>query len=414
MPRSSWTRRTAQICAFSALLHGCAAAYPSLTPSIAQPNARPSRNFTSFSEPLRCMDRLLAQLPRRSFLVSSSDIPDDTKRLAVGADDMLINAMNQMNRQSQRYVFLDQARISGFGQLELTTTRKQGELKPQLYIRGSISQLDTDTVDAEGGEIHSTSGNTGLTKSLYKGFRKLSVVSVDLHLVQYPSRRVVPGASVANSMVVVKRGLSGTASGIIDNVTVGLPISIERIESQGQAVRNLVELGLIELLGKHSGVPYWECLNSPSVDARAEQRRERQHVMRPKDVKQVQSQLISLGYLQGRPTSELDAKTRSAISRFQADQNLLPNGQLDFDLIERLQQVTRSAPSQPDVPPTTKSTAPPARTAASVQMRKPQPQRKAAAPAPTPPATSPQCTNGQDCEGIYKNLYDFIKEDVDF
>ena len=408
-------------------LAGCGARYPALTPAIAQPNARAARNLTSFSEPLRCMDGLFAQLPRRSYLVSSSDIPDETRRVSVGADDMLINAMNQMNRRSQRYVFLDQARISGFGQLELTTTRKKGEVKPQLYIRGSISQLDSDTVDAEVGAVHSTEGSSGLTKSLYKGFRKLSVVSVDLHLVEYPSRRVVPGASVANSMVVVRRGLNGTVTGIIDSVTGGVPISVERIESQGQAVRNLIELGLIELLGKHAGVPYWQCLEATSVDARAAERRERRHVLGRDDIAEVQTQLAALGYLNAPASGTLDAATRRAISRFQADQNLVPSGEVDFDLIDRLGEKT--ATRQETAPAGAKPAVAPAKTPSGMRRALvPKPQTATPAPVTSPtaprtpeiaPAQSPRCQDGQaqggqECEGIYKNLYDFIKEDVGF
>ncbi len=79
------------------------------------------------------MDRLLAQSSRGSVLISSSGFPDKTDDVSVGADDMLINAINQLNQTNRRYVFLDQARISGFGQLEIVTTRKKDEIKPGLY-----------------------------------------------------------------------------------------------------------------------------------------------------------------------------------------------------------------------------------------------------------------------------------------
>lgn len=367
------------------------------------------------------MDGLLAKLPRRSYLISSSDILDETRRLSVGADDMLINAINQINRSSQRYVFLDQARISGFGQLEIVTTRKKDELKPNLYIRGSISQLDSDVSQGTVGTVTATRPSSlgGLTSASYRGFRKLSVVSVDLHLVQYPSRQIVPGASVANSMVVVKRGLSGRASGIIDTLTIGFPISIERVESQSQAVRNLVELGVIELLGKHAGVPYWECLESPTTNARKQEVKERNFVYGLTDKVQVstaQNMLISLGYLSGKPTARLDDATKRAISRFQADEHLLPNGILDFDLMERLEERAQQQMAVRPAPAKDKSVAQGLQDTAKVTVR-PKPTPKASPPSKpvtSSPGQSPNCNNGRTCEGIYKNLYDFIKEDVGF
>ncbi|WP_162933018.1 peptidoglycan-binding domain-containing protein [Roseovarius sp. EL26] len=369
----------------------------------------------------------MAKLPRRSYLISSSDILDETRRLSVGADDMLINAINQINRSSQRYVFLDQARISGFGQLEIVTTRKKDELKPNLYIRGSISQVDTDVAEGEIGTVTASRPSSlgGLTGASYKGFRKLSVVSVDLHLVQYPSRQIVPGASVANSMVVVKRGFSGKASGIIDTLTltVGFPISIERVESQSQAVRNLVELGVIELLGKHAGVPYWQCLDSSATNARKQEQQERSFVYGMTDnveVTTAQSMLITLGYLAGTANGRLDVATKRAISRFQADENLLPNGILDFDLMERLDErirerkKTRPAESAP-TPQTIDATQGLRDTAKVVAPPKPVPVTAQPSKSVNVPAgQSPNCNQGKTCEGIYKNLYDFIKEDVGF
>lgn len=407
----------------AAVLAACASSYPSFTPAIAQPNARPARNFTSFAQALRCMDGLLAQLPKRRYLVSSSDIPDRTRDVDVGADDMLINALNQMNRSSQRYVFLDQARISGFGQLELVTTRKKGEVKPDLYIRGSISQLDEETVENTASFGTDSDRVRGFTNSLYRNNRTLSVVSVDLHLVQYPSRRVLAGGSVSNAMVVSRRGITGTIAGVINAADAIAPITIDRIESRGQAVRNLIELGLIELLGQHSGVPYWTCLGSPSTDAKAAEQRERAFTLSQRDIMQIQTQLIALGHLKGTASGTLDAATRAALSEFQARHNLLANGTPDFDTVERLNGVyaARPKPAAPPAapPPGSSKTSPPQAQSPAQAQGATRPTAAPSAKAPTSkpavaPATSPQCTGGQPCVGIYKNLYDFIKEDMAF
>ena len=48
-----------------------------------------------------------------------------------------------------------------------------------------------------------------------------------------------------------------------------LTIKMSRVESVGQAVRNLIELGTLELLGRHSGLPYWECLSTRPSNERA-------------------------------------------------------------------------------------------------------------------------------------------------
>ena len=400
------------LCLYCFILSGCFGGNTRFAPAIAEPNARPARNFTSFAQSLRCMDRLLSQESGPTYLISSTDIPDDTKDLDVGADDMLINAINQLNRSNRRYVFLDQARISSFGQLELLTTRKEEEVKPHLYIRGSISQLDTDTVDNEISNTFSDDNSRKrLLKSSYHGFRKLSVVSVDMHLVQYPSRRIIPGSSIANSMVVVKKGFSGRISGIIDLSTIGLAISIDRIESQSQAVRNLIELGVIELLGRHADVPYWQCLATPETDSKQQQKSEYGHLK--KGGRQLlisaQDMLISLGYLSGRPTGQLNQNTRRAIAQFQSKENLLPNGIVDFDLMKRLQKriderrrpkgEKQAKPVEVPFEKVTKATK-----RVHTQVVTSSPSNKAVL------KTVTGCDDNEDCAEAYKNVFDFIKE----
>lgn len=405
----------ALLCTLTALT-ACVGRFPPATPGIAQPDTRPARAFTSFSEPLRCMDRLMTALPRRSYLISSSDIPDRTDDVDVGADDMLINAINQMNRSNGRYIFLDQARISGFGQLEIVTTRKEKEIHPQLYIRGSISQRDANAAEDETSANYGreSSSNNAITGGFFRGHRKLSVISVDLHLVQYPSRRVLPGASVANSMVVVQRGIKGTAVGIIDNAALTVPLTIERVESESQAVRNLVELGVIELLGRHSGVPYWTCLEHPATDAKAEEQAERKLIRgSPQDaVRQAQGMLIALGRLSGTPTGQLDPATRRAISTFQAEENILPSGTVDYDLIRRLKDRASGVPPSAATPAALPVPAP-------APAARPAPVRQPASPAaPRKPASEPSgspmptCQQLGSCDDNYRNLYDLIQEQL--
>lgn len=322
-------------------LSGCVAPPASFAPSIAQPDTRPARNFTSFSDSLRCMDALFIQAKRPRVLVSSTDIPDETREIDVGADDMLINALSQMNARSQAYQFLDQAIYKDGGLLQLQLTRDD-DISPQYYIRGSISQLDSSvTDDSLDVDWEAASGTSkGLTGTKFGPYRKLSVVSVDMHLVAFPSRRVLPGASVANSMIVIERGFGAGASGLIDLSDLGISLEINRVESESQAVRNLIELGLIELLGRHSGVPYWSCLSLPQTDAKAEQNRERkfESTLESQNIAEAQTLLMALGYFDGTVDNMLGVQTRAAISKFQADEKLLPNGIVDFDLLQRLRK----------------------------------------------------------------------------
>lgn len=376
-------------------LSGCASTLDTLAPLGAQPKTPVARNFTSFAPALQCMDRMLDAANRPQTRISSTDIPDYTRGVPVGADDMLINAVNQMNRRSRAYVFLDQGRIREGSLIELAVNdTKNKPPAPQFYIRGSISQLDKDTGSASAdADFDPSSGRGAVSSYTGAGSRAHTVVSVDLHLVAYPSRVVLPGASVSNSMVVTRTGFGGGLTGKIAKGAFGVSLQINRVESTGQAVRNLIELGLIELLGRHARVPYWECLSLEANDARRAAREERVVVATPKplQVTEVQKHLARLGYVKGDPTGQLDRVTRRALARFQADEGLVASGEPDFDTLRALRQSVAEMQAA-------------ARRAASAQKAQ---ARTTPRRAPAPVATPMRPPGMPDAEG-YRSIDSFL------
>ena len=325
-----------------ALVVACDEAPALLAPDVAQPVTRPARNFTSFDGALRCMDRLLTQSKRPTVLLSSTGIADHTRRINVAGDDMLINALVRMTRNSKSYIFLDQGLVSAQGLIDLLVVQKTDTPRPSYYVRGAISQLDSGVVvDDMTISLDRASGSaSGVQTTQIENKNQISVVSVDLHLVGFPSRRVVPGASVANSMVVQHRNRGFESYGLISMTGVDLELQVDRLESTGQAVRNLIEVSLIELIGKHSGVPYWTCLSDPNTNAQKNSDAENSYAaMAPADrIKIAQQRLKQLGLFTGQVTGVIDPTTRAALADFQARENLLVSGVVDFDTFARLDE----------------------------------------------------------------------------
>ncbi len=324
------------------LISGCVP-YSAIFPQrVAQPDTPAARNFTSFSASLRCMDDLLASGNHPRVLISSTGIPDLTKKISVSADDMLVNAISSMNRRSQTYLFVDQSLEKESGQIALFTPQSSAAT-PTLYIRGAISQVDTPTgtnVTVDGTNLDDTRPVASSSINIDRG---TSIVSVDMHLVSFPSKTVVPGSSVANSMVVTGRGFGLGASGVIDLVSLSTTIEIDRVESMGQAVRNLVELGAIELIGRHANVQYWECLNIPAVKTRLNERKE--FIFSSADkirrIPEAQKMLSQLGFYSGPVTGIVDQHTRDSLSHFQAAHGLIATGDLNYDTFQQLQERTK-------------------------------------------------------------------------
>lgn len=326
----------------------------------AQPKTPAQRNLTPFYPALQCMDDLFLRARRPTVLLSSNQIPDRTHRISVDARSMIITALSHMTRRSKAFQFVEQGihkRSHGdILELERDEKKERKPSSPILYFSGSISQLDSaaqkSSVEATGN--FSDDKTRGLVSVGVPSSLQNSIVTLDLHLVKFPSRLVVPGSAISNSMVVSSRRWSTGFVGIISQRTLGVELKVDSVESQGQAVRSLVELGLIEMLGTYAGVPFWECLSRPGLDAYQVAQEERLHAVKnvnPDQLRRAQHTLATLGHGSVRASGKMDAATRQALSRFQAREGLLANGSLDFDTMRALEKAHAGIQPKPAPPP---------------------------------------------------------------
>jgi peptidoglycan hydrolase-like protein with peptidoglycan-binding domain len=328
------------------LLAGCMTS-PQEAPVVAQPKSRAVQNVTSFSESLRCMDNLLAQFGRRNIVITSAGIPDATANVSAGTKDMLISAISRMSVASNAFTFVDfDQRQVDVHDLQSLVGFTDDFLVPNYYIRGAITQLDEGVLSEQAGAGFAFD-NVGVGAS---ADQVVSVVSVDMNVGNLVTRQIIPGISANNSMAVARSGRAGDLSGNIQKFGFNLNVSLNRGEGMHQAVRTLVELSTIEVLGKLAQVPYWRCLQieqtNPAVVAEA---RDWFRYMSPREqVVFTQQALASRGYYDAPITGVHDEATKGAIARYQADNGLLADGRVDFDLYASLINQDLALGQQPD------------------------------------------------------------------
>jgi curli biogenesis system outer membrane secretion channel CsgG len=379
-------RRLPRLLAAGLLALGACQANPETAHVAVQPRTAPVRTITSFDEPLRCMDDLFLTQGKKDIYVTSAGIPDATGQIAAGTKEMLITAIAKMSARSGafRFVDFDPTQIDVQMLSELIGLRP-GFVAPNYYIRGAITQLDSNVL--------SSSGSVGISAPMFdlavsKG-QIVSVMSVDLNIGQLVTRQILAGMSASNSIAIVRTSQGGEVGGVIGKVGLSLNVELDRSEGFHQAVRNLIELSAIESLGKLTRVPYWQCLeiDQSNPTYRAEAREWFDAMSAPERVRFARTHLAQAGYLQGAGADELDAPLRDAIARYQSEHDLVENGRLDFDLYYRLmaeagRDKERAAAA---------STAPAAAVAANAVPAPAVPAPAAPAPAvarePTPPPT---------------------------
>lgn len=225
------------------------------------PQAQPFRSITGFSGALRCMDKLLLDYGVRDVNMLVEDIFDQTKKVNAGTRDMLISAVSDMTRRSRAI------RVNAFGRdatnviSYLASAQRQGayELVPQYDIKGSITQFDENVVRGQ------KDLGIGWKPYLNLGASKdatTSILGLDLSVLTTDDLSVLAGVTSRNAVVILKQGSGLDSDAAYHKFGLSFSMSLNQAEGQSQALRGLVELASIELMGRLTKTPYWTCLGA--------------------------------------------------------------------------------------------------------------------------------------------------------
>jgi hypothetical protein len=227
----------------------------------AGPEAPPFRSITGFSAGLRCMDNLLIEHGIRDVSMLVEDIFDQTKKVNAGTRDMLITAVSDMTRRSRAI------RINAFGRdatnviSYLAQAQRQSpyDVIPQFDIKGSVSQFDEQVIrnTQDLGASFRPFLNLGVSRDA-----ATNILGLDLSVLSTADMSVLSGVTSRNSVVILKAGKGFDADAAYHKLGVSFSMSLSRSEGQSQALRGLVELASIELMGKLTKTPYWRCLGA--------------------------------------------------------------------------------------------------------------------------------------------------------
>jgi peptidoglycan hydrolase-like protein with peptidoglycan-binding domain len=305
-----------------------------------RPVTAPVRSISSFSDSLACMDKMLGDYGKGTTLITSKIIPDASGKISVATKDMAITALSQMSRTSNAFRYVDyevEALKQDTVQNLTTLLLNAGQMhlvKPALYISGAISYLDQNVmINRLGLGIAAERWEAGYNRDLQG-----SAFGLELHLGDFNSRTLLSGIDSANEIVVANTARALDAGGRIRKTGVQFNLAQEVSQGTGPAVRTLVELGLIELVGKWARVPYWQCL---AIDqAHPEYQRQLQTwwlaMSGDERLRLFQTALRSSGYFAGATDGKPSPALREAIVRAQADRGVTPSGSLDFETYEKL------------------------------------------------------------------------------
>jgi hypothetical protein len=298
------------------------------------PEDRPQRTITGFTQALRCMDTLMLEYGIRDVTMLTEEITDHTKKLNAGTRDMLISAVSDMSRRSRAI------RLVAFGQdtanaITFMATAQSGsayQAVPLYDIKGSVSQFDENLIKNQKdlGIGISPFVNLGIARDAAS-----SMIALDLSVLSTADMGVLPGVTSRNSVIVLKQGRGIDGDAAYHKFGINYSMNLARSEGQSQALRGLVELATVELMGKLTKTPYWTCLGVTDPMANAETKLEMfdwYHAMAATRVELIawfQHQLRVRGYYDGPVDGEFNPAIDEAITQHRAALGLAPKALLD-------------------------------------------------------------------------------------
>ncbi|MFA6971036.1 MAG: DUF4384 domain-containing protein [Gallionella sp.] len=294
------------------------------------PKTPASKTITSFSQALRCMDELFLQYGKQGIVITSAGIPDETGKARTGTKEMLITAISKMTLKSHAFDFIDFHSVGDdLGRL-FEATGNASAMLPDYYIRGSVTQMDDNAIRTnKGGGLALPFLDLGVSKE-----EAFDVISMDMSVGQAATRRILPETSTSNTMILTKSGKSGEAGGKVFKMGLSFNMDLSKSEGVGAASRTLIELGLIESLGKFTQVPYWRCLDVDSTNpAMMGQAQEWYETSKEKDrILFVQRKLAGMSRYRGALDGVMNEDLKTSIAEYQAASGLIADGRVNFDL----------------------------------------------------------------------------------
>ena len=210
---------------------------------------------------------------------------------------------------------------------------------PEVVLSGGITEFDRGLVTIEDrtnlGYQTTRFGEESPVGLEYQQGSKggIAKISVDFNLIDFQTMSGIPRMQASNSIVVHKAISEKELGFTLFGPTLGLRGKIKKVEGRHGAVRLLVQLSVLQVLGKYLDLPYWRLLPDAKPDPVVigyVMDGWRYQMDANQRIGKIQELLFLHGFTDIQVTRQLDENTRKAIDTF-CEQHHLPK-----ELSERL------------------------------------------------------------------------------
>jgi hypothetical protein len=220
--------------------------------------------------------------------------------------------------------------------------------RPEVILSGGITEFDRG-LETRGGNTDLAGqkkiamipefiqgSNVGMQ---YGGNAKagLARITLDFNLLDFNKMIGIPKMNTTNSMEVGK-ALKGKELAVsVFGLSFGRKGTIKKVQGRHEAVRLLVELSMIQIVGRHKALPYWRLLGDDALEDRIVIRKLDRfyHRLTGSDRIQFAQEYLYLHGYDLIANGEMDSTTVSALQQFSSDTGVVAS-EIDLDTFKRL------------------------------------------------------------------------------
>jgi len=231
----------------------------------------PNQRATVYDESLKKFGLMLEAYNIASTKVQSKVISNDTAEKTLPDDVSKIMATS-LNKMGRNIIFIPYD--PNYVINESTTGGNISRSLPDIVVAGGITEFEKDLIEkgrdlkmegqvqkGDWGSKYNADGGAG-----YKAGSNLSRMTLDLNLLDYKTQAALSGIQVSNTINIRKTNLGWSIGAYFQGCGLSFDYSLKKQQGIYSALRMLVELSVLEVLGKYFEVPYWRCLDGAQPD----------------------------------------------------------------------------------------------------------------------------------------------------
>ncbi|MBU0990922.1 MAG: hypothetical protein KJ737_00390 [Proteobacteria bacterium] len=295
----------------------------------------PAERYTVFSQALIDLGLMTEIYGCPQIKILSKDIVDKTGiATSTGGEiprdisQMVISTLNGIGGKvvliPHDSIFMSDYRALGYSRFEqksipdIVLVGGISEFDRGLVTRGKNTNMSLDTKDfADGQEMWFGPQTFGFD---YWGAQKESIarIALDFILMDFATLSGLQKIQASNTVEVSKATADKEMAFTLFGPTFGLKGSVKKIQGRHGAIRIMVELSMIQIIGKYLKLPYWRLLPDAKPDPVVLESIEKDYIMMGdiQRITRIQELLLMHGYHYVQYSGRLDAQTCKALNDF--------------------------------------------------------------------------------------------------